>query len=293
MLYDLTALQRDANSALRLHRHPHAGRRPGLLRAAQGHHLPADELAVPVRRPRVVAALDRAARRRGRPRLRGARRLRARSRRAAARPHRQRREGHRPPRDHPDRRPPRRVALSRDERRIYDLVARRFLAVFHPDARYEQTTIETEAAKERFRSRGKVLIDAGWRAAYGAVADADKDKTDDEADGEQDLPLLHEGDVVHCAEAEVLAKQTKPPAHYSDATLLRAMETAGRLVEDDEAAEAMKESGLGTPATRAATIERLIDKEYLERAGPGAARHRPRDRPHLRRSATTRWPRRR
>ena len=79
--------------------------------------------------------------------------------------------------------------------------------------------------------------------------------------------MLHEGDVVKCAEAEVLAKQTKPPAHYSDATLLRAMETAGRLVEDDEAAEAMKESGLGTPATRAATIERLIDKEYLERQG--------------------------
>ena len=72
---------------------------------------------------------------------------------------------------------------------------------------------------------------------------------------------------MHCAEAEVLAKQTKPPAHYNDATLLRAMETAGRLVEDDEAAEAMKESGLGTPATRAATIERLIDKEYLERQG--------------------------
>ena len=158
-------------------------------------------------------------------------------------------------------------ALSADQRRIYDLVARRFLAAFHPDARYEQTTIETEAAKERFRSRGKVLIDAGWRAAYGAVAEADKEKTDDEADGEQELPMLQEGDVVRCAEAEVLAKQTKPPAHYSDATLLRAMETAGRLVEDDEAAEAMKESGLGTPATRAATIERLIDKEYLERQG--------------------------
>jgi DNA topoisomerase-3 len=154
--------------------------------------------------------------------------------------------------------------LSNDERRIYDLVARRFLAVFHPDAKYEQTTIETEAAEERFRSRGKVLIDAGWRAAYGV--EPDREKADDE-EGEQDLPPLAEGDAVHCDEAEVLAKQTKPPAHYSDATLLRAMETAGRLVEDDAAAEAMKESGLGTPATRAATIERLIDKEYLERQG--------------------------
>jgi DNA topoisomerase-3 len=157
--------------------------------------------------------------------------------------------------------------LSADERRIYDLVARRFLAIFHPDARFEQTVVETEAAKERFRSRGKVLIDAGWRAVYGAVSEADREKADDDADAEQDLPALAEGEAVRCLTAEAVAKQTKPPAHYSEGTLLRAMETAGKLVDDDEAAEAMKESGLGTPATRAATIERLIDKEYIERMG--------------------------
>jgi DNA topoisomerase III len=153
--------------------------------------------------------------------------------------------------------------LTTDQRRIYDLVARRFLAVFHPEARYEQTVVETEAQTYRFRSRGKVLLDAGWRAVYGAVSETDRD----DEDREQDLPALTDGQAVHCVRCEVLAKQTKPPAHYTDATLLRAMETAGRLVEDDEAAEAMKESGLGTPATRAATIERLVDKEYIERSG--------------------------
>ena len=136
-----------------------------------------------------------------------------------------------------------------------------------------------------------MLIDAGWRAAYGAWPTPTRTRRDDEADGEQDLPMLHEGDAVTCAEAEVLAKQTKPPAHYSDATLLRAMETAGRLVEDDEAAEAMKESGLGTPATRAATIERLIDKEYLERAGPRRCAPPTARSASSPRSATTRWPR--
>jgi DNA topoisomerase III len=157
--------------------------------------------------------------------------------------------------------------LTADERRIYDLVARRFLAVFHPEARSEATTVVTEAGGERFRSRGKVLVKPGWRAVYGATAETDSRRDGDEDESEQALPALAEGEAVACREAEVLAKQTKPPAHYSDATLLRAMETAGKLVEDDEAAEAMKESGLGTPATRAATIERLVDKEYVERAG--------------------------
>ncbi len=156
--------------------------------------------------------------------------------------------------------------LSADERRIYDLVVRRFLAVFHPDARFEATIVETDASGERYRSRGKVLIDAGWRAAYGAVAEADRERSEDD-DREQDLPALVEGEAVTPSSVEVMAKQTKPPAYYSEGALLRAMETAGKLVEDDEAAEAMKDSGLGTPATRAATIERLIDKEYLERVG--------------------------
>ena len=294
MLYDLTALQRDANSALRLHRQAHAGRRPGLLRAAQGASPTRGRAPATCRRPRVVAA--------------------RRSRATSAPPTRT------------TRRPPPYVSgldVLPLGRIVNDAKVTDHHAIIPTDDRHAVSALSTRRAPhlrpgraplpgrvpsrrplraddDRDRGRrasasaraARCSIDAGWRAAYGAVAlDADKEKSEDDADGEQDLPMLHEGDAVRCAEAEVLAKQTKPPAHYSDATLLRAMETAGRLVEDDEAAEAMKESGLGTPATRAATIERLIDKEYLERAGPHAARHRPLDRPHLRRSATTRWPR--
>jgi DNA topoisomerase-3 len=160
--------------------------------------------------------------------------------------------------------------LSRDERRIYDMVARRFLAVFHPAAKFERTVVETRVGEHLFRSRGKVLIEAGWRAAYGEEGSADapaapNGKGDEES--EQSLPQLAVGDAVTCTQADALAKQTKPPARYSEGTLLRAMETAGKLVEDDEAAEAMKDAGIGTPATRAATIERLVDAEYVEREG--------------------------
>jgi DNA topoisomerase-3 len=160
--------------------------------------------------------------------------------------------------------------LSRDERRIYDMVARRFLAVFHPAAKFERTVVETRVGEHLFRSRGKVLIEAGWRAAYGEEGSADapagpNGKGDEES--EQSLPQLAVGDAVTCTHADALAKQTKPPARYSEGTLLRAMETAGKLVEDDEAAEAMKDAGIGTPATRAATIERLVDAEYVEREG--------------------------
>ena len=162
--------------------------------------------------------------------------------------------------------------LSRDERRIYDLVARRFLAVFHPPARFERTLVETRVGEHLFRSRGKVLIEAGWRAAYGEKSASDSAALSDgrpssDEEKEQALPPLTVGQSVRCAEAEALAKQTKPPARYSEGTLLRAMETAGKLVEDDEAAEAMKDAGIGTPATRAATIERLVDAGYIEREG--------------------------
>lgn len=155
--------------------------------------------------------------------------------------------------------------LSRDERRVYDMVARRFLAVFHPEARFERTAVETRVGDHLFRSRGKVLVEAGWRAVYGEEA-RDASAGGDE-EGEQALPPLAVGDAVTCAEAEALAKQTKPPSRFSEGTLLRAMETAGKLVDDDDAAEAMKDAGIGTPATRAATIERLIDADYVEREG--------------------------
>jgi DNA topoisomerase-3 len=154
-----------------------------------------------------------------------------------------------------------------DERRVFDLVARRFLAVFHPPARYARTTIVTLVEEERFRTRGKVTLEAGWRGVYGLEADADKQaKQDEEGENESaELPELQQGQQVKCTAAEVEAKETKPPPRYTEATLLSAMETAGKLVDDEELREAMKERGLGTPATRAETIETLIRREYIER----------------------------
>jgi DNA topoisomerase-3 len=153
-----------------------------------------------------------------------------------------------------------------DERRIFDLVARRFLAVFHPPARYARTTVVTEVEGERFRTRGKVTLEAGWRGVYG-VEVADPAKQDEDAEGEGELPELKQGQEVRCAQAEAEAKETKPPPRYTEATLLSSMETAGKLVDDEELREAMKERGLGTPATRAEIIETLIRREYIERAG--------------------------
>jgi DNA topoisomerase III len=159
--------------------------------------------------------------------------------------------------------------FSPDERRVFDLVARRFLAVFHPPARYARTTVVTLVEEERFRSRGKVTLEAGWRGVYGLEADADRQaRQDEEGENESaELPQLEQGQPVKCATAEVEAKETKPPPRYTEATLLSAMETAGKLIDDEELREAMKESGLGTPATRAETIEMLIRREYIERAG--------------------------
>ena len=160
--------------------------------------------------------------------------------------------------------------FSPDERRIFDLVARRFLAVFHPPARYARTTVVTLVEEERFRSRGKVTLEAGWRGVYGLVSEADQAAARQDEEGENEsaeLPPLEQGQTVKCATAEVEAKETKPPPRYTEATLLSAMETAGKLIDDEELREAMKESGLGTPATRAETIETLIRREYIERGG--------------------------
>ena len=158
--------------------------------------------------------------------------------------------------------------LSGDDGRIYDLVARRFLAVFHPDARFEDTDVVTEAGGQSFRTKGKRLLEAGWRApAFGDEASAPPEKRDDEEAPEQALPRIDEGESGTCAEATVLEKQTKPPGRYTESSLLGAMETAGRTIDDEELREAMKESGLGTPATRADTIERLLNVGYIDRDG--------------------------
>src|SRR3954470_10251659 len=153
--------------------------------------------------------------------------------------------------------------LNADDRRIYDLVTRRFLAVFHPDAVFENTRIETTVAEHIFRTRGKVLIEPGWRGVYGEMSEGEK--SEDDEGREQQLPKLEKGEEVDTRSAESLEKETQPPRRYSDASLLGAMETAGKLVDEEEAREAMKESGIGTPATRAAIIERLIDVGYVER----------------------------
>jgi DNA topoisomerase-3 len=158
-----------------------------------------------------------------------------------------------------------------DDLRIYDLVVRRFLAAFHPEAVLENTRVETTVAEQVFRTRGKVLLVPGWRGVYLSTADeaepaADAPAEEDEGN-DQALPRLEQGEPSRTLEIESLAKETKPPRRYTDASLLGAMETAGKLVDDEAVREAMKDSGIGTPATRAAIIERLIDVGYVERDG--------------------------
>ena len=176
--------------------------------------------------------------------------------------------------------------MGSDDRRIYDMAVRRFLAVFHPEAVFENTRVETtvvaasspegdggDGAKSHlFRTRGKLLIVPGWRGVYDEIsADAKaaeaQERGDEDEETDQQLPRLFADEQVQTREIRSARKETKPPRRYSDASLLGAMETAGKLVDDDELREAMKDSGIGTPATRAAIIERLITVSYLERDG--------------------------
>jgi DNA topoisomerase-3 len=147
--------------------------------------------------------------------------------------------------------------LSEPEAKLYDLVVRRFLAVFFPSAEFLQTTRITKIGEEHFRTDGKVLQSPGWLAVYGKSVQEDN----------QTLPAITQGEQVKTLEVKVEANQTRPPPRYSEATLLSAMEGAGKLVEDDELREAMGAKGLGTPATRAAVIEGLINEKYVERTG--------------------------
>ena len=160
-------------------------------------------------------------------------------------------------------------ALSDAERRLYDLVVRRFMAVFYPSAEYLVTTRITTATHEgkayNFQSNGKVLVKPGWLAIYGKEADDEMDKKD--GDTGKSLVPVQPGEMVRNESVEPKALQTRPPARYSEATLLGAMEGAGKLVDDDELREAMQEKGLGTPATRAAIIEGLINEKYMLREG--------------------------
>jgi DNA topoisomerase-3 len=149
--------------------------------------------------------------------------------------------------------------LPPDEAKVYDLVARRFLAVFFPAARFENTTVVTEVEEETFLSRGRVVLEAGWRALYPDGVGGRKEKEPPV------LPPIEMGQEWAVVKVGVKEGETKPPPRYSESALLGAMETAGKLVEDEELRQQMKDSGLGTPATRAATIERLIRVGYIER----------------------------
>jgi DNA topoisomerase-3 len=156
--------------------------------------------------------------------------------------------------------------MSDDDKKIYDLVVRRFLAVFHPEAVFENTRVETTVADHVFRTRGKRILVAGWRAVYGESADSEE-RTDDDEGREQQLPRLEQGEQAAVTKVASEEKVTQPPRRYSDGSLVTIMETAGKLVDDEELREAMKDSGIGTPATRAAIIERLIQVGYVERDG--------------------------
>src|SRR3954462_2425672 len=152
-----------------------------------------------------------------------------------------------------------------DELKVYDLVAKRFLAVFHPEAVYERTRVETTVTEHVFRTSGRRLLEAGWKGVYGA--EVDQPAGDDDTGGDQMLPKLEQGEDVDTRPVESIRKETQPPRRFTEASLLGAMETAGKDIDDAELREAMKDSGIGTPATRASIIERLIDVGYIEREG--------------------------
>ena len=146
--------------------------------------------------------------------------------------------------------------LNEAELKVYQMIVQRFIAVFFPAAIFDQTRRLSTVAGETFLTEGKILVEPGWKAVYGATAGAGDAKT---------LEALPAKTKVVCAEIEQKKLETKPPPRYSEATLLSAMENSGKLVEDDELAEAMKERGLGTPATRAAIIEKLLSEKYAVR----------------------------
>ena len=148
--------------------------------------------------------------------------------------------------------------LDEFERKIFEMVARRTIAVFYPPAQFEVTTRITRVEGEPFKTDGKIIVDPGWLAVYGK-----------EATGEDEAAIVPvtDGESAKLVTIEVRENETKPPPRFNEATLLSAMEGAGKLVEDEELREAMRERGLGTPATRAQVIEGLIADGYIERRG--------------------------
>jgi DNA topoisomerase III len=149
--------------------------------------------------------------------------------------------------------------LDEVQQKIYDMIVRRFISVFFPAAQFEVTTRITRVEKDAFKTDGKIIKDPGWLAVYGREAASEQ--------GEESLVPITPNESAKVLDIEVTQNETKPPARFSEATLLSAMEGAGKMVEDEELREAMREKGLGTPATRAAIIEGLIHDGYVHRQG--------------------------
>ena len=157
---------------------------------------------------------------------------------------------------------PQNVSLTIDEKRVFDLVARRFIAVFYPDCKFSTTTVLGEVEKVEFKATGKQILEEGWRAVFGGQGSTPDDESKKE--DEQSLPAFTRGE--HGSHEPSLAeKQTTPPKPYTEATLLRAMETAGKSVDNDELRDALKANGIGRPSTRAAIIETLFKRQYISK----------------------------
>lgn len=153
--------------------------------------------------------------------------------------------------------PPQKANLTQDEKRVYDLIAKRFIAAFYPDCKVSTTTVMAQVAEYEFKATGKEILEDGWRVVYGKNSDPTDDK-----EPQQQMPTFIVGESgPH--EPTLTTKTTQPPKPYTEGTLLRAMETAGRTVDDEQLREAMKENGIGRPSTRSAIIEMLFKRRYI------------------------------
>ncbi|MDE7467602.1 MAG: DNA topoisomerase III, partial [Muribaculaceae bacterium] len=153
-------------------------------------------------------------------------------------------------------------ALVGDERQLYHLIALRFIAAFYPDCKYNQTTVQGKADDVAFKATGKVITEPGWRVLFNGADDTPKDEN--AQDENRILPAFTKGESgAH--KPKIVKKTTQPPKLYTEGTLLRAMETAGKTVDDDTLRDALKENGIGRPSTRAAIIETLFRRKYIAR----------------------------
>lgn len=157
-------------------------------------------------------------------------------------------------------------SLDKDEHNIYDLIVKRFIAVLSSPFQYEQTTVKVDVAGEFFYAKGKMVKSLGWKAVYGGKQDEEAEQDEEERD--QVLPEVKKGAVLKINSVKAVNGKTKPPARYTEATLLSAMEHPGKFIDDKTLRDVMESaSGLGTPATRADIIEKLFDSFYMERKG--------------------------